>query len=183
MYMPGACGRPPGLRGSGCSIRRRPGVLRDVSSLIFWFHVKRKRSAHPAGDLLFAGKTLENQMRIGITTYLKAVVTRHGDQALELASLKLHCISSDGRCSDIEQIADVEADVDGVAGVIDFDFFLRFFLLGVGGDQLQAVCRRAHAHAAEFLVGQNGGTLHRLHQGLAADRHVIFRVAGGMTRS
>ena len=41
----------------------------------------------------------------------------------------------------VEQIGDVEADVDAIAAVVDFDFFDRFFLVGVGGADLQAARR------------------------------------------
>ncbi|KAG0740193.1 hypothetical protein G6F24_017097 [Rhizopus arrhizus] len=43
--------------------------------------------------------------------------------------------------------------------VIDVDFFLRLFLLGVGGRDLHLVLRQLQAHALELVGGQDGGAL------------------------
>ena len=61
----------------------------------------------------------------------------------------------------IQQIGHVEADIDAVAVVIDFDFFDRFFLIGVGGTHLHAA-RCDHAtNAFEFIASHDRCTLQR----------------------
>src|SRR5580765_5160363 len=68
----------------------------------------------------------------------------------------------------IEQVVDVEADVERVAAIFHFHFLVRLFLLGVGGDDLQAAVGQHPAHAAELLVRQDCRALQRLAQRLAA---------------
>ena len=73
---------------------------------------------------------------------LEAVVVRQREQR---AGIGVGKAALDGLGGDVvehvEQVGDVEADVERVALVVDFDFFLRFFLLGVGGEDLRG-CRR-----------------------------------------
>jgi hypothetical protein len=78
------------------------------------------------------------------------------NSALELASLKPHSmVSSERVVQHVEQVGDVETDIERLAIVLDFDLFLRFFLLGVGGHDLQTAVGKHQANAAELLVGQN----------------------------
>ena len=76
----------------------------------------------------------------------------------------------------VEQVGDVEADVERLAGVVDFELFLGFFLLAVGADDAQAVRRQHPAHAAELFVGQDGRALQRLQQHHPAERDVLLVV-------
>src|SRR5205814_2928789 len=74
----------------------------------------------------------------------------------------------------VEQIIDVEADVERLAGVLHFELLLRLFLIGIRGDDLQAAVGEHPAHAAEFLVGQDRRALQRLAQRLALDLQTVL---------
>ena len=74
-----------------------------------------------------------------MTTYLKSFSLGVADERAREASPKAHSISVAGHVvQHVEQVVDVEADVERVAGVLHFDLLLRLLLLGVGGDDLQA---------------------------------------------
>jgi len=79
-------------------------------------------------------------MRIGITTYLKPALLGHGEQragccrpAAPASTMSLLHVGQR-----VDQVGDVEADLDGVAAVVDLQLFLGFFLLGVAGRDAQA---------------------------------------------
>ena len=77
----------------------------------------------------------------------------------------------------VEQIGDVEADIERFAGVVDFELFLRFFLLVVGARYAQAAPGREHpAHASEFFVRQDRRALQRLQEQHAVERDVLLVV-------
>src|SRR5690606_16191535 len=78
----------------------------------------------------------------------------------------------------VEQVGDVKADIDAVAAIIDFDFFHRFFLVGVGGADLQAARRNHAAHTLELVGGHDRGTLQRTQQLVAVDGHVVAITLG-----
>ena len=66
------------------------------------------------------------QIRIGITTYLKPALLGHGDQRAGVGVLQLdldHLLAHVGQR--VDQVGDVEADLDGVAAVVDLELFLR----------------------------------------------------------
>ena len=82
--------------------------------------------------------------------------------ALELASPNANFTRSTVRFdSASSEVGDVEADVERVALVVDGQLFLGLFLLAVRADDLELVGAEHDAHAAEFLVGQDGGALQR----------------------
>ena len=84
------------------------------------------------------------QMRIGITTYLKPGCSGTLNSALAAAVLQLqlhHLVAAVGQ--HVDQVGDVEADLDGVAVVVDLELFLGLFLLGIArGDAQQRRARR-----------------------------------------
>jgi hypothetical protein len=120
-------------------------------------------------------------MRIGMTTYLKRSLPGSNQRAgIGVVEAPLNFFSVDV-VQHVKQITNVEADVDDVTGVIDFDFFL--LLPARRWRRSVSDCSRQYnTHATEFLVGQDCSALHGLHQRLATNRHVVFRVAG-TTRS
>src|SRR6185295_4147968 len=74
----------------------------------------------------------------------------------------------------VEEVIHVETDVQRVALVADFQRFLGFFLLGIGRDDLEAAVGQHPAHAAEFLVRQDGRAQQRLAQRLARDGQLVL---------
>src|SRR5690606_38710738 len=78
----------------------------------------------------------------------------------------------------VEQVADVETDVQRLVAVVDVDFFLRFFLFGVGRCNFKLVVRKLDAHALELVGGKNGGALQAALQDFAIDLEMP-RVIGG----
>jgi hypothetical protein len=74
----------------------------------------------------------------------------------------------------VEQITDVEADIDDITGVVDFNFFDGFFLLGLAAISFRLFSPRT-TQPTEFFVGQNRGALHGLHQRLTANLHVVLK--------
>src|SRR5690606_4265929 len=79
---------------------------------------------------------------------------------------------------DVEQVADVETDVQRLVAVVDVDFFLRFFLFGVGRCNFKLVVRKLDAHALELVGGKDGGALQAALQDFAIDLEMP-RVIGG----
>ena len=67
----------------------------------------------------------------------------------------------------VQQVADVEADLQRTAVVIDADFFFRFFLFRVVRLNLQLTACELQANTAVFLVGENSGAAERFAQCLA----------------
>src|SRR3954467_10289826 len=74
----------------------------------------------------------------------------------------------------VEQIVHVESDIERIARVVDLELFLGFFLVGVRGNDLQAAVGKHPAHAAEFLVRQDRGSLQRLAQRFPVGQQLVF---------
>src|SRR4029077_9163231 len=72
-------------------------------------------------------------------------------------------VGLDGR-QGVQQIVDVEADLDFLAFVGDFDLVFGFFLLRVVRLECQKVRPGGQADAAILFVRQDGGALQRLAQ-------------------
>src|SRR5450830_1613604 len=74
----------------------------------------------------------------------------------------------------VQQIGHVEADVDRVAAVVDFQFLDRFFLVGIGRADFHAAWGDDAAHALELVAGHDGGALQGTQQFITADGEVVF---------
>ena len=110
-----------------------------------------------------------------MTTYLNSASFGKLISALEAASPNRHSTSLAAHVvQHVEQVIDVEADVQRISLVADLDRLLGLFLLGVGGDDLQAAVGQHPAHAAEFLVRQDRGAHQRLAQRFAPDRKLVL---------
>ncbi len=70
----------------------------------------------------------------------------------------------------VQQVAHVEADLQGAAVVINANFFFRFFLLRVIGLDLQLAIGQLKANTAVLFVGQDRGTAERFTQCLTVTR-------------
>ena len=117
------------------------------------------------------------QIRIGITTYLKPACSGTVISALRVGVLQLdldHLLAHVGQR--VDQVGDVEADLDGVAAVVDLELFHRLFLLGVGRGDAQGAGLDVDAHALELLAGQDGGALQARQQRRAAERDAVLVV-------
>ena len=79
---------------------------------------------------------------MGMTTYLNCSSSGRVMSADALASGMtgpLHVLGLDV-AQHVQQVADVEAHIQRLEAVVDIDFFLRLFLLGVGGRNLSSGC-------------------------------------------
>src|SRR5450830_96488 len=74
----------------------------------------------------------------------------------------------------VQQVRHVEADVDIVATVVDFQFLDGFFLVRVGGRDLQRAGADDAAHALELIARHDGGALQGAQQLVAADGEVVL---------
>ncbi|MPM16069.1 hypothetical protein SDC9_62443 [bioreactor metagenome] len=81
----------------------------------------------------------------------------------------------------VDQVADVEADLDGVATVVDVELVHRFFLLGVVGGHAQQAGFQIQAHALELVAGHDGRALQAGQQRCAAQRDAVLVVLGDHT--
>ena len=75
----------------------------------------------------------------------------------------------------IQQVVDVEADGQTIHLGVGLDFFLRFFLLGIVGADLQLPGRHLDANAPVLFVGQDGGTLQGSPQYFPVQQHLAVR--------
>ena len=77
---------------------------------------------------------------MGMTTYLNCSSSGRVMSADALASgMTDHCtFSALIVAQHVQQVADVEAHIQRLEAVVDIDFFLRLFLLGVGGRNLSS---------------------------------------------
>src|SRR5260221_5357491 len=74
----------------------------------------------------------------------------------------------------VQQVIDIEADIERIPRVMHFELLLCFFLVGIGGDDLQAAIREHPADTPEYLVRQDCRPLQRLPQRLALDLQAVL---------
>src|SRR5688572_9691460 len=79
---------------------------------------------------------------------------------------------------DVQQVVHVEADVERIARVAHLELLVRFFLLGVRRDDLQAAVGEHPTHAAEFFVGKDRRAQQRLAQRLARRLQAVLVARG-----
>ncbi len=110
---------------------------------------------------------------------LEVGLVGHGEQRAAVAVLQFEANLVGGHIGQrVDEVGNVEADFDDVAAVVDIDFFLRFFLLGVDRGQPQQPRFEVDAHAFELVVGQNGHALQRRLQSRALDLQHIAVALG-----
>src|SRR6266849_7268272 len=108
---------------------------------------------------------------------LKILVSRHRHEhaAIGVADRAVHVLRVQV-VKHIQQIGNVEADIEGLAVVVDVKLFLGFFLLGVGADDLKAAGADHPAHATKFLVRKYCSPLQRLLEQQAIQDEVLLVV-------
>src|SRR5688572_9133753 len=79
---------------------------------------------------------------------------------------------------DVEQVVHVETDIQRIARIVHFELLVRFFLLGVRRDDLQAAVGEHPTHAAEFFVGKDRRAQQRLAQRLARHLQAVLVARG-----
>src|SRR5215813_2229410 len=90
--------------------------------------------------------------------------------AVGVRQADLHLVALDRReC--VEEVIDVEADLDFLALVADFDLVLSFLLLRIVRLKSEQVGTRHEADAAVLLVGKDGRALECLAQCLTISLH------------
>src|SRR6516164_8384622 len=90
--------------------------------------------------------------------------------AVGVCQSDLHAVGLDG-AQGIEEVIHVEADLDLFTLVGDFDLIFRFLLLRVVSLEREEIRPHRQPYAPVLLVGENGGALQRLPQGLAVRFH------------
>ena len=88
-----------------------------------------------------------------MTTYLKSSFPGIVISALLLASPKAHrTVSPLKVVQHIQQIADVEADIERFAIILNLQLFLRLFLLAVIANDAKVIRCQNQPHAAKFFI-------------------------------